>query len=153
MEAPDLPPVLEVLPHRSPVLLLDRLLAHDSEETTVRVAIGAGDWLLQPDGSAPPWIALEYMAQCVAAHEGLLALADGRPLPRGFLVGAHGLRMPAQGFAVGERLQVRAARQRGRAGLGVLSHRCSVSNEEGDRVAEGRLSVALAPALAGAPSP
>lgn len=153
MEAPELPPLLEVLPHRSPVLLLDRLLAHDSAATTVRVAVGENPWLLRPDASAPPWLVLEYMAQCVAAHEGLLALADGRPLPRGFLVGAHGLRMPAPGFAAGEVLRVSAARQRGRAGLGVLSHRCSVSNQEGDQLAEGRLSVALAPPAAESPLP
>jgi predicted hotdog family 3-hydroxylacyl-ACP dehydratase len=152
MEASDLPPVLEVLPHRSPVVLLDRLLAHDPAATTVRVAIGENRWLLRPDGSAPPWLALEYMAQCVAAHEGLLARADGRPLPRGFLVRAHGLRMPAPGFASGEVFQVRAARERGRAGLGVLSHRCSVVNEEGDQVAEGRLSVALVPPAAESPA-
>ena len=153
MEASDLPPVLEVLPHRSPVVLIDRLLAHDPAATTVRVTVSENHWLLRSDGSAPPWLALEYMAQCVAAHEGLLALADGRPLPRGFLVGAHGLRMHAPGFAAGEVLLVRAARQRGRAGLGVLSHRCSVSNEEGDQLAEGRLSVALAPPAAESPAP
>ena len=145
MQSAELPPVTEVLPHRPPVLLLDRVLSHDTEETVARVTIAADQWLRRADGSAPPWLALEYMAQCVAAHEGLLARDEGRPLPRGYLMGAHGLRLHAAGFAAGEQLEVRASRFRGRPGLGVLSHVCSISSQEGELLAEGRLSVALAP--------
>lgn len=149
MKPPELPPVLEVLPHRSPVLLLERLVEHDSRATTARVTVGEAAWLRRADGSVPSWLALEYMAQCVAAHEGLLARDEGRPLPRGFLVGAHGLLLHSASLSAGLRLCVRARRARGRPGLGVLSHACALYQEQTGReaevLAEGRLSVALAP--------
>lgn len=152
MKETELPDVLEVLPHRSPVLLLERLLAHAADVTTARVRVGDAAWLRGPGGSAPAWLALEYMAQCIAAHEGLLAREEGRPLPRGFLVGARGLRLHVAGFGAGELLRVSARRSRGRPGLGVLSHSCTIHSEqpgaEGELLAEGRLSVALAPPAA-----
>jgi predicted hotdog family 3-hydroxylacyl-ACP dehydratase len=149
MRPPELPPVLEVLPHRSPVLLLERLVEHDARATSARVTVGKAAWMRRADGSVPSWLALEYMAQCVAAHEGLLARDEGRPLPRGFLVGAHGLVLHCASLSPGQRLRVRACRVRGRPGLGVLSHACALYQEqtgsEGEVLAEGRLSVALAP--------
>jgi predicted hotdog family 3-hydroxylacyl-ACP dehydratase len=147
---PELPPVLEVLPHRSPVLLLEQLVEHDARATSARVTAGGAAWMRRVDGSVPSWLALEYMAQCVAAHEGLLARDEGRPLPRGFLVGARGLLLHTASLGAGQRLRVSVRRVRGRPGLGVLSHTCWLHQErsgrrEGELLAEGRLSVALAP--------
>lgn len=148
MNPTELPPVSELIPHRGEVLLLEQLLEHDPESTTVRVAVGAVGWLRRSDGSAPSWLALEYMAQCAAAHEGMLARTEGRPPPLGFLISARGLRLHCAHFGAEEFLRVRACRARGRPGLGALSHSCSIhaANEgtEGALLAEGRLSVSLA---------
>jgi predicted hotdog family 3-hydroxylacyl-ACP dehydratase len=129
------------------MLLLDRLLEHDGESTAARVAVGSRGWLKREDGSVPSWLALEYMAQCVAAHEGMLAFVEGRPLPQGFLVAALGLRIYRSRFGADELLRVQARRARGRPGLGALSHVCTVHAEGGSDetvlFAEGRLSVSL----------
>jgi predicted hotdog family 3-hydroxylacyl-ACP dehydratase len=147
MSAIEPPPVCELIPHRAELLLLERVIDHDGDSTTVRVVVGAGGWLQRSDGSTPSWLALEYMAQCAAAHEGLLARAEGRTLPLGFLASAQGIRFSTACFAHGRSLNVRARRTRGRPGLGVLSYLCSVHAAEpggsGSLLAEGRLSVSL----------
>lgn len=134
------------MPHRGLILLLDFVLSHDSQRTDVSVCIDSQRWLKRDDGSVAGWLAVEYMAQCVAAHESLLALDEGRPPPHGFLVAATGLRLHASHFEAGTQLRVRARRVRGRPGLGALSHRCSLHSGGLGRnpeklLAEGRLSV------------
>ncbi len=145
--AADFPPVTQVVPHRGAMLLLERVLAHDGDHTVARVLVGRGGWLQRDDSSGPAWLALEYMAQCAAAHEGLLARAEGRPLPRGFLITARTLCLHRSHFTGGDLLRVEARRARGRPGLGALSHSCSVyagsAAEAAAVVASGRLSVSV----------
>ena len=144
------PPIEELIPHRGESILLDRVIDHDRESTTAVAVVGGHRWLRQPDGSVAAWLAIEYMAQCVAAHEGMLARADGRTLPLGFLVGATGLRLGASRFRGDEQLRVRVRRIRGRPGLGVLAHACAIfiesddpNDPNGEPVAEGRLSIVV----------
>ncbi len=145
----DWPEPEALLPHRGPMVLLERILRHDDASTTARVVPGQRRWLAAPDGSAPAWIALELMAQCVAAHEALLALEQGHPRVRGLLVAARGLRLHRERLDPDAVLQVRARRLRGRPGLGAFAHACELGVEVGgagvECVAEGTLSVALAP--------
>ena len=147
MRNAEFPPVRELVPHRGDVLLIDRVLDHDGESTTTLVDVSRQQWLKRDDGSVAPWLAMEYMAQSVAVHEGLLALAENRELPRGFLISALGLRLHATEFAARQRLHVRVRRARGRPGLGVLSHHCSVRSDEhgadATALVEGRLCVSV----------
>ncbi|MDJ0846894.1 MAG: hypothetical protein QNK04_00795 [Myxococcota bacterium] len=146
METPELPAVELLIPHRSPLLLLERVLEHDGERTVARPALPDGGWLHRGDGSYPAWLAVEFMAQCAAAHEGLRARAEGRALPRGFLTTAQGLRLRRASFAAGEQLRVEARYLRGRPGLGAVSYTCVIRAEgsaPGEALAEGRLSVAV----------
>ncbi len=147
MAGTELPAVSELLWHRGDMILLERLLEHDGESTTARVATGSQRWLRRAGGSIPAWLALEYMAQCVSAHEGMLARAEGRPLPRGLLVAVSGLRFHRSCFGSESVFRVCASRVGGRPGLGALSHVCRIHAEsagrEGALLAEGRISVAL----------
>ncbi len=140
-------PIEQLIPHHGASVLLDHVIAHDAESTTAEVIVGNQSWLRQSDGSVASWLAIEYMAQCVAAHESLCAHAKGRTVPLGFLVGVTGLRLGVSHFGAGEQLRVRVQRIRGRSGLGALSHACAIftGNEDGDTapVAEGRLTIVL----------
>lgn len=144
----EFPAVSDLVSHRGEMVLLDRLLEHDGQSTTARVAVGDQRWLRSVDRTIPAWLALEYMAQCVSAHEGMLARAEGRPLPRGLLIGVSGLRFHRPSFPAESVLRVHASRVGGRPGLGVLSHACRVhadsAGREGDLLVEGRLTVAVA---------
>jgi predicted hotdog family 3-hydroxylacyl-ACP dehydratase len=151
MSAPEFPPIRELMAHRDPVILLDCVLVHDAASTSVLVSTAKQQWLRRKDGSVASWLALEYMAQGIAAHEGLRALAEGRPLPVGFLVSAKGLRFYCASFAPDERLRVGVRRVRGRPGLGVIAHQCTLHGEaaeaRGPLLAEGRLTVSVPPQL------
>jgi len=147
MSEGELPPIEELIPHCGESILLDRVLKHDGDSTTTRVIVRSQRWLRRRDGSVASWLAIEYMAQCIAAHEGMLARADGRVLPLGFLVGVKRLRLGAPRFDRDEELRVWTRRIRGRPGLGVLSHSCIISREgDGpgvDPIAEGRLTIVV----------
>jgi len=147
MSGIDAPSIGELIPHCGEAILLDRVIAHDGDSTTTKVIVGRQCWLRQRDGSVPSWLAVEYLAQCVAAHEGMLARADGRILPLGFLVSVTGLRLRVARFRGNEQLMVRVRRVRGRPGLGVLSHYGVIFGEndsqEEEPAAEGRLSIVL----------
>ena len=143
---PDFPPIEDLMPHRGPVALLECILNHDAQHTEARIRIDDQQWQKRSDGSVASWLALEYMAQCIAAHESLLAIDEGRPPPTGFLVAASGLRLEVLVLPAGSILRVRTERVRGRPGLGALSHQCSLLAAHADSgeeslVAEGRLSV------------
>jgi len=147
MNAAELPPIEGLVPHRGESLLLDCVLEHDDESTVARVVVGSRKCLAKADGTIAPWVALEYMSQCIAAHESLLA-EDGRGSPTpGYLTAAVGVRLHRSHFEAGEQLRVRARRTRGRLGLGVFSHFCTIHREnaagEGSLLAEGRLTISI----------
>ena len=147
MNASEPPPIEGLVPHRGESLLLDCVLEHDDESTVARVVVGSRKCLKKADGTVAPWAALEYMSQCAAAHESLLATDDsGSPTP-GYLTGAVGVRLHRSRFEAGEQLRVRTRRTRGRLGLGVFSHFCTIHQEskagKGSLLAEGRLTISI----------
>ena len=140
------PPIAEVVPHRGRALLLDRIETHETEMTCCVVEIDASTWLRRADGTVPAWIGIEYMAQCIAAHEGCVARETGRKLEPGFLVRARRVRFHHHELRAGERLAVRVRRLRGRPALGAMAYACEIragARPEAPLVAEAQLTVAL----------
>ena len=139
----ELPTLEQLLPHGKHVLLLHEVVEHDALHTVALVDVEHQRWLKRHDGSVAAWVALEYMAQCVAAHEGLNAYGEGAT-PRGLLIGVQQLRLLVQHYDPRARLWVGARRIRGRPGLGVLSHQCTIHTERRTNLlAEGRLSISV----------
>jgi predicted hotdog family 3-hydroxylacyl-ACP dehydratase len=139
--------VSSLIPHGEESILLDRIVEHDESGTTTSLVVGKNSWLLREDESFAPWLAVEYFAQSIAAHEGLIALSDGRIPTIGFLVSVVGLELQTSTLRRGERLEVRTQRVRGRPGLGVLSHFSSLDRigdaDKRERIAHGRLSISI----------
>lgn len=140
MTAPT-PPIADLVPHRPPMLLLDRVLAHDADSVTCEVRIAAGSPFAE-DGRIPAVVGIEYMAQCVAAFAGLSARAQGQPPRIGFLLGCRELTLAIDTFAVGDTLTVEARRSWGDSDLGHFV--CRVSRD-GQTVASGTLNVYQGP--------
>jgi len=144
-----LPALAEVMPQRGAMILLDDVIAHDSiEGTRCLIDLGKQTWLKGRDSTIPAWVALEYMAQCIAAHEGHRAWRDGRKLELGLFVGARRVHFYRPRFAGSGALEVSARYLRGRPALGALSYACEIRGEldrgEGGEVwVEGTLNVAL----------
>jgi len=115
------PSVAELLPHRGPAVLLDRVLAHDERETVCLVRVDASALFAREDGSVPAWIGLEYMAQTIAAHGGLLDRRLARPPRPGLFLGSRRLTFAADRFERGAMLRAHARPVRGAAASGSLA--------------------------------
>jgi predicted hotdog family 3-hydroxylacyl-ACP dehydratase len=136
------PAIVELVPHRPPMLLLDRVLAYDGECVICEA-------VLQPDspfadkGQVPAVVGIEYMAQTIAAGAGLSARDKGAPSARmGFLLGCRSLTMAVDSFLVGDRLTIEARRSWGENELG--SFACKV-HRGGEVLVEGALTVYQGP--------
>ncbi len=141
-DAPAFPPIEDVLPHRAPMMLLDAIVAHDPTGTACVVRIGETSLLGPPGGPVPAWVGLEYMAQCIAAHAGLLARAEGRGPAIGFLIGARDLEFHSAGYAPGQVLEVSARRLWGEGSLGAFA--CALRDAAtGAVLAEGTVNAFL----------
>jgi predicted hotdog family 3-hydroxylacyl-ACP dehydratase len=133
-------PVAELIPHSGPMCLLDRVVEHSPETTICAVDPGASSVLARPDGSVPAWVALEYMAQCVAVHGGLAARARGEDPRPGLLLGSRRLRFDARDFAPGDELRVSVRHHAGERGLVVFD--CAVARDcDAAPLVQGRLNV------------
>jgi predicted hotdog family 3-hydroxylacyl-ACP dehydratase len=133
-----------LLPHSGPMLLLERVVSHAEDQTICALDPAASDLFRDAEGNVPGWVALEWMAQCVAAHGGLLARAAGRRPSPGMLVGARRIELLRREFAPGEMLEVEA-RYAGSAGA-LASFACALRAGP-EVVATGSLSVYVSDAL------
>ncbi len=147
MRTSDLPPLDEVLYHKGSALLLDRVIEHTDLQTIAHIDAGKSRWLQARDGSIPTWLAIEYMAQCMAAHEGLFSYIHNREVHGGFLMSVSRLKIHVVEIPIEMSLHVCSRPLRGRPELGAISHTCSIFTEEGGiesaPLAEGRLSVSV----------
>ena len=81
-----LPALEAVVPHRRPMLLLDRLVEIDSMHAVCEVDVHQAAAFAEADGIAS-WVGIEYMAQTVAAVGGWRALRRNDPVQVGLLLG------------------------------------------------------------------
>jgi predicted hotdog family 3-hydroxylacyl-ACP dehydratase len=139
MAAMEFPAISALLPHAGGMLLLRRVEAHDEAETTCSVDTADSALFCRDDGTVPAYVAVEYMAQCIAAHGGLRARAAGAPVRPGLLLGTRRLMLHRHCFAPGEALYVSARHGHGSGGM--LAFDCRLWSASEDPLAEGRLNV------------
>ncbi|HEB54391.1 MAG TPA: hypothetical protein ENI87_14150 [bacterium] len=103
----DFPAVSELIPHEPPMLALDRLTAwrkgHAEGELTIRP-----ENPLARDGTVFTVMALEYMAQAVAACLGMESYLAGGNVRVGMVIACRRMTIHRQSMAVGETFRVRA---------------------------------------------
>lgn len=128
------------IPQAGPVRLIEAVTHHAGGVTVCAARIGEAAPVSR-GGRAPARVALEVLAQGMAAQGGL-ALAGGDPPPRVFLVGARRIELRTRSFAAGERLWVRVEHQRGETGLVVCE--CALGTGPIPADAAGARSRALA---------
>ncbi|HYD39829.1 MAG TPA: 3-hydroxylacyl-ACP dehydratase [Anaeromyxobacter sp.] len=133
----ELPPIDELVPHARPMILVDRLLAWTPGRATCEVVLGPDAPFVQ-DGRVRALVAIEYMAQSVAAYAGMKERQRGEKPSIGLLLGSRDLRLEVSHFTVGERLTVEVEHVFGDERLG--SFRCRVLRGS-EIVAEASLNV------------
>ncbi|SIQ36630.1 Predicted 3-hydroxylacyl-ACP dehydratase, HotDog domain [Aeromonas sp. RU39B] len=132
-------PAIETLvPHRAPMLLLERVVDSGEQWICCDTVVGPRQGLLlDAQGNLPGWCGIELMAQTIAAWAGLQGHARGEPARIGMLLGARKYDSQRPVFAAGERLliEARCLLQDG----GMASFEC-VIRQEGQECARARLS-------------
>lgn len=132
-----LPLPAAVLPHKPPMILIDELLSVSETTLTARVLLRDDSPFVQ-DGRVSSLIAVEYMAQTIAALAGLRRRSRGENVKHGFLLGCRELNLPQPELRSGDDLTVEVRETWATEELGHFQ--CSVTRK-GELVAEGVLSV------------
>ncbi|EFF75998.1 MULTISPECIES: ApeP family dehydratase [Achromobacter] len=131
-------PVASLLPHAGNMILIDAVQTYDADSLTATAVIKPGPYSL-PDGSLPPWLGMELMAQAVGAWAGCHARAAGVPVKLGFLLGTRRYECKADSLPAGAALSIHV--QRGlidASGMSVFE--CEL-RDEARLLAEARLNV------------
>lgn len=134
-----------LLPHSGPMRWLDLVLQHEPTRTVCRVDPQRGALLADARGRLPSWLALEYMAQCAAAHGALRARGTGGS-GAALLLGARRLRLFTPHLDPLRPLEVEARHHAGQRGL--VAFDCELRDpQRGETLAAGRLNVYTLPGV------
>ncbi len=129
------------VPHEDDAILLDKVW-QESPYRTRGSALVRGPTPFSDDHSGwPSWMAIELMAQVVAASAGLREFRAGARARLGLLLGVRAFVCAKESFAVGSRLQIECLEStRDESGMGVFD--CSLL-ADGTATATGTLTVYL----------
>ena len=95
----------QIMPHKAPMLLIDTIIENKPESLTTGVTIHEESFGFT-NGAVPSWFGIEYMAQTIAAYNGLnYAIPGGKP-EIGFLVGVRGYQINTAEFKLGAKLEM-----------------------------------------------
>ncbi len=96
--------ITEYIPHRFNMQLIDTLLDVGPGFAQCSVEITPESSFFEAERGVPSRIAIEYMAQTVAAMAGWLAKQEGDPPPTGFLLGTRKFTANVTYFPAGTKL-------------------------------------------------
>lgn len=98
-------PMQEILPHDHPMILIDRVVSFDGDSIRCQVEIEEHSSFCEKD-VVPSYIAMEYMAQTIAAWSGLMSRSRGEKPKLGFLLGTRHLDLNISNFESGQVLDI-----------------------------------------------
>jgi predicted hotdog family 3-hydroxylacyl-ACP dehydratase len=131
-------PIEEYLPHRGPMLLLDRVLEAEPGRMVCAVTIRPESSFCRA-GRVAAYVGIEYMAQTVGVLIGWHARQTGDAVKTGFLVSVRKYSCKVDAFPVGATLKIEAQESwRDEKGLGVMD--CRIYHPAGELAAEARLT-------------
>jgi predicted hotdog family 3-hydroxylacyl-ACP dehydratase len=132
-------PVAQLVPHAGDAIMIDTVDDWDDETLHATAVVQADGLYNAPDGSLPPWMGLEIMAQAVGAWAGCQSRQSGADVGLGFLLGTRRYECHVERFLPGTRLSVRVARSlQDATGMGVFE--CEL-RAAGELLALARLNV------------
>jgi predicted hotdog family 3-hydroxylacyl-ACP dehydratase len=130
------PGVLEILPHRPPMVLVEELLDVDEEGGTVRCRCRLPvDSPLVHEGEVPRMLLIEMLAQSAACLKGYVELMRGLPIRPAYLVRIDDLEL-VRAPRPGEAVEVEARERRGLGDYFVYAAHAVVKGQD---VARGTL--------------
>ncbi len=121
----------EIMPHDGKMLLVERLVFRDEASAECIVNVDDSELFANEDGTVPSWVALEYMAQTIAAYGGADTHATDREVRPGLFIGSRRVKFNVDAFTPHSVLRTRVEHVRGRA-PGLMAFDCSVRPHDAD---------------------
>ena len=118
-----------LLPHRGPMLLLDRFLDGDVDWAQAEARIDDRHPFHEPGHGVPSWALIEVFAQTAALIGGLKAQTEQVPVPQGFLLGTRRFACSVSHIPLNTTL-VLEARTAFQDNNGMGAYHCRTRNEE-----------------------
>lgn len=127
------PRLLELMPHRPPMLLIQHLIQVNETGADAALCIDNNCVFFEEGKGVPAWIGLEYMGQTAALIAGY-QLAQGLVSPHlGFVLGTRRYRAKLPYFLPGSRLSV-SCRQLALVGDSLANFACEIQPQGTDEV-------------------
>ena len=133
----EFPSIMQLIPHREPMILLDEMLGWSQGQSKCRVTVRDGARFVE-DGRLETPLLMEHMAQAVAVCLGYQAFRGGHGIRVGMIVGCRTFESFTAAAFVGEELIV-SAEQRG-ANASVSGFECEVERDD-DCIARAYLTL------------
>ena len=133
--------IIEVLPHRAPMVLIDQLDKYDKVSASCSVTIQENSpfYDAQHQGVAS-YIGNEYMAQAIAAYSGAHALDEQGTVTIGFLLGSRKYKTFQPYFRLGEKYLITINElYKEESGLSVFD--CEIIDAKNNIVAKANVNV------------
>lgn len=122
--------ISELLPHKGPAVLIDKILSDAPDSITVSARITRQHPFYVEGHGVPVWVGIEMMAQAIAAHAGLTGRRENREPRSGMLLGTRRYETKTSWFAENSDLEILAEREFGEnSGLAACSCKVSCNGE------------------------
>jgi predicted hotdog family 3-hydroxylacyl-ACP dehydratase len=132
------PTIDRLVPHRAPMLLVDRLVGEEGETTRADYKIPADSLFLVPGKGVPTYAAFEMMAQGICATDGLRRHRRGQGPELGFLLGCRKFAAARNWLQPGETLTLESTCL---IDGETSSYQCRVLDADGAEVANATVNV------------
>lgn len=130
--------VADLIPHASPMILIDEVISCHKTGAKARVYIGEDKPFYEPRYGVPSWVGIEYMAQTIAAFSGIERKENNLEIGLGFLIGSRRYKTNVSTFKLGATLVVSVVEEYKTEEMRAFDCEIHIGNV---CVAEARLSV------------
>ena len=133
-------PIEDVVPHKHPMILIDELVAYNDNVAQCSLTITSkSNFYNEANKSVPSYVAIEYMAQSIAAYANANEKDRGGEVAIGFLVSSRKLKVFISKFTLGMQLIVTVEKLYAEES-GLSAFDCFIEHE-GERVVEAKINI------------
>ena len=123
-------PFEELIPHSPPMVLVDNIVDYGTDWLEARITIKPDSYFFDSEHQGVgSWVAIEYMAQAIAALAGIRAKSQGQEVKLGFLLGSRKYHIHQPFLAVNQEYRIKV-QQLYMDDSGLASFDCSIYQQD-----------------------
>lgn len=128
------------MPHSRTMLLIAAPFGGGDEHAFASVRIAEDSLFYRPDhAGVPSWVGIEYMAQTIALHAGILAKRDHERIRIGLLLGSRKYTSAMPYYRLGAHLRISAEQDFLDDRMAVYG--CRIADDDGQEISVAKLNV------------